>query len=141
MDTRSAEMFLRTAVYLLKYFISTGRVITPTAIRVETKAAIWAYPAPSLRRAAPRGKVTKLGIRVTDPAIRATAIPNGPDSAPISLEIVSGLRIAREIPTNIIIERTSGRRDEKDFQALRIAIFVFFRSLKKETTKKIKARA
>ncbi len=128
-------------MYQLKYLISTGRVTTPTAISVETKAAIWAYPAPSLRRAAPRGKVIKLGIRVTDPATRAIATPDGPDSAPISLEIVSGLRIAREIPTNIIMERTSGSREEKDFQALRRAIFVLFRSLKKETVRKIKARA
>ena len=125
-----ANAFLRIAVNLLKYLISIGRVTTPTAIRVETKAAIWGYPAPLWSRAAPREKVMKLGIRVIEPRARESITPKKPDFEPISFEMVSGLKTARIIPTNIIIERTSGSSPEKDFQALMRAFFVFSRSFK-----------
>ena len=139
-DTTSADAFLRIAIRLLKYLISRGKVTTPIAISEETKAAICAYPAPASRRAAPSGKATKPGINAMDPAVSESTTPKKPELEPISFETVSGLKIARVIPANIITERISGRRLEKDFQALRRAIFVFFLSFKKETVRKIKAR-
>jgi hypothetical protein len=129
-DITSADAFLRIAIRLLKYLISRGRVTTPTAISEETKAAICTYPAPASRRVAPSGKATKPGINAIDPAVSERTIPKKPDCEPISFETVSGLKIARVIPANIITERISGRRPEKDFQALRRAIFVFFLSFK-----------
>lgn len=111
---------------LLKYLISRGKVTIPTAISEETKAAICAYPAPPLRRAAPSGKATKPGISAIEPAVSERTIPEKPDSEPISIEMASGLKTAKVIPANIITDRISGRRPEKDLQALRRAIFVFF---------------
>lgn len=111
---------------LLKYLISRGRVTIPTAISEETKAAICAYPAPPSRSAAPNGKATKPGINAIEPAVSERRIPEKPDSEPISFEMVSGLKMARIIPANIITERISGIRPENDFQALKRAIFVFF---------------
>jgi hypothetical protein len=129
-DIISADAFLRIAVRLLKYLISRGRVTIPTAISEETNAAICTYPAPASRRAEPNGKATKPGINEIDPAVSERITPEKPDSEPMSFEIVSGLRIASVIPANIITEKISGRRPEKDFQALRRAISVFFLSLK-----------
>jgi hypothetical protein len=129
-DITSADAFLRIAIRLLKYLISRGRVTIPTAISEETKAAICAYPAPASRRAAPNGKATKPGINAIDPAVSERTTPKKPDWKPISFEMVSGLKAARVIPANIITERISGRRPEKDFQALRREIFVFFLSFK-----------
>ncbi len=129
-DITSADAFLRIAIRLLKYLISRGRVTTPTAIREETKAAICAYPAPASRRVAPSGKATKPGIIVMDPAVSERTTPKKPELEPISFDIISGLKIARVIPANIITERISGRIPEKDFQAFRRAIFVLFLSFK-----------
>lgn len=140
-DITSADVFLIIAIRLLKYLISRGRVTNPTAISDETKAAICAYPAPSLRRVAPRGKATKPGIIAMDPAVSERTTPKKPELEPISFEIISGLKIARVIPANIITERISGRRPEKDFQALRRAIFVLFLSFRYEIVRKIKDRA
>jgi len=125
-DVTSASVFLMTAMRLLKYLISRGRVTIPTAISEETKAAICAYPAPPSRRAAPSGKATNPGINAMEPAVSERRIPEKPDSEPIRFDMVSGLKMARRIPANIITERISGIRPENDFQALKRAIFVFF---------------
>jgi hypothetical protein len=61
-----------------------------------------------------------------EPAVSERRIPEKPDSEPISFDMVSGLKMARRIPANIITERISGIRPENDFQALKRAIFVFF---------------
>lgn len=139
-DTTSANIFLRIAVRLLKYLISMGKVTIPTAISDETNAAICAYPAPALRRAAPSGKATKPGISAIDPAINERIIPEKPDSEPMSIEMVSGLKTAKVIPANIITERISGIRFEKDFQALWRVILVFCRSFKYDTSRKNDAK-
>ena len=131
-EKKNANIFRRIEIFLPKYLISTGSVIIPTIIRVETKVAICMYPAPFSKRRAAVGNATKPGIKVTEPIMAASITPNHPDSEPIILEIVSGLRIASRKPTNKITTRNSGRIFSNAFHAFFSAIFVFFLSFRKE---------
>ena len=67
------------AIRLLKYWISKGSVIIPTAIAAETNAATWGYPAPAFKRTPPNGKATKLGSSVIVPTPRESKTPRIPD--------------------------------------------------------------
>jgi hypothetical protein len=92
-EKKKARIFLMKAVLTPKYLISTGRVNTPTIMRVETKAAICMYPAPLCNRRAAVGNATKPGMRVIEPTMAAAIVPTQPDSIPRILEIVSGFRM------------------------------------------------
>ena len=111
----------------------------PTDIMVDTKAATCAYPAPASIRVPPRGKAIKLGINVIEPMIKDITIPKIPDSEPMKLEIISGLIIAKEMPTNSIIDITLGNNLIKDAQALFILFLVLPLSFKNEISNNVNA--
>ena len=67
-----------------KYFISIGKVTTPTIIRVDIKTAICACPAPALSSDVASGSATNPGIKVMEPTTAAIHNPQKPDSAPSS---------------------------------------------------------
>ena len=66
------------------------KVIMPTSVRVDIKAATWEYPAPLESRVFPKENATKVGKRVIEPMIAEKIIPRKPELVPINLEIVSG---------------------------------------------------
>ena len=52
------------------------KVIMPTSVRVDIKAATWEYPAPLESRVFPKENATKVGKRVIEPMIAEKIIPN-----------------------------------------------------------------
>ncbi len=75
----NAREFQIIEIFVPKYFISAGKVTTPTAINVHIKTANCINPPPLLYNAAVNGNATNPGIKVAEPIIAAIIIPIQPD--------------------------------------------------------------
>lgn len=135
-----AVRFLKKAPFLPINLLSKLKVIMPTIVKVEIKAATWEYPAPFKSRVLPVEKATKVGIIVMEPRIADINTPKNPEEEPIIFEIVAGFKKARRIPMVMIMPRNWGIMFSKDFEAILIALRVLSLLLKKDikSNKKLK---
>jgi len=79
---KKLRRFLIIAALVPKYLISSGRVMTPTIIRVVMNTATTVYDAPLAIREAAMGYDMNPGMSVIDPTIAAMSTPRGPDPGP-----------------------------------------------------------
>ena len=107
-------------------------VISPTNVKVDTKAATWGYPALFWSNIFPVEKATKVGISTIEPIIDESNTPRNPELLPINFEIVEGSTIERTIPTIIIIPKNCGIIFSKEVIDIFNEWIVFFLSFKKE---------
>lgn len=105
------------AIFLLRYFVSIGIVISPTVVRVETNTAIWIMPAPLFRSSETMGKAIITGTNETAPTSEAKSIPIKPVSSPIKRLIVSDESTASANPTKSRIATNCGRTPVNIFHA------------------------
>jgi len=102
-----------------------GAVTTPTITRVVIKAEIVITVAPERSREPASGKATKDGIKVIAPITAAMIVAMNPASEPISLDMVSGVKIPNVNPTIPNTVKRLGAVFNSAFPAMRKACLVF----------------